>query len=248
MGVTKKHILSEIRRLTNESGGQPPGIKVFRRATGIKDTEWFGRYWPRWSEAVTEAGYPPNSWQQEIPEEELLERLANLALELGRFPVKAELMIKKKEDPTFPSHPVYQRRYGSLRAAANALFRYAEEKDDQALASICKDRVARTSGKRPQTAGDTNDIGSVYLMKSGAFFKIGRSNATGRRKYEIGIQLPETPKLVHEIKTDYPAELERYWHKRFANKRKNGEWFQLDADDVRCFKRRQAFIFDEYFH
>ena len=34
-------------------------------------------------------------------------------------------------------------------------------------------------------------FGYVYLLKSGRFFKIGRSNAVGRREYELAIQLPE---------------------------------------------------------
>lgn len=84
-------------------------------------------------------------------------------------------------------------------------------------------------------------------MKSGEFYKIGRSNAAGRREYEIGIQLPEKIKLVHEIRTDCPTTLEGYWHNRFAAKRKNGEWFDLDATDVRAFRSRKVFMFGEHF-
>lgn len=84
-------------------------------------------------------------------------------------------------------------------------------------------------------------------MKSGEFYKIGLSNASGRREYEIGIQLPEKLKLVHEIRTDCPAALESYWHNRFAAKRKNGEWFDLNGADVRAFKARKSFMFAEHF-
>ena len=83
------------------------------------------------------------------------------------------------------------------------------------------------------------EIGFVYLVKSGRFYKIGKSNAAGRRKYELALQLPERVVTVHVIRTDDPSGIEVYWHKRFDAQRKNGEWFDLNADDVAAFKRRK---------
>ena len=79
----------------------------------------------------------------------------------------------------------------------------------------------------------------VYLMKSGRFYKIGRSNSVERRNYDLGIKLPEDLSIVHKIKTDDPIGIEAYWHKRFEEKRKKGEWFDLSSDDVKAFKRRK---------
>lgn len=78
-----------------------------------------------------------------------------------------------------------------------------------------------------------------YLLKSGKYYKIGRSNSPGRREYELAIQLPERVKTVHTIKTDDPAGIESYWHQRFSNRRKNGEWFELRREDVSAFRRRK---------
>jgi hypothetical protein len=77
--------------------------------------------------------------------------------------------------------------------------------------------------------------GSVNLMRSGKHYKIGFSAHVGRRSYEVALQLPEKLEVVHEIETDGPEGIERYWHERFASKRANGEWFASSDADVAAF-------------
>jgi len=86
---------------------------------------------------------------------------------------------------------------------------------------------------------ETAEIGFVYLMKSGKYYKIGRSNDADRRAYELRIILPEKLEVIHKIKTDDPVGIEEYWHKRFKDKRKNGEWFELTKQDIEIFRRRK---------
>jgi hypothetical protein len=43
--------------------------------------------------------------------------------------------------------------------------------------------------------------------------------------------------LIYKIPTEAPEAAERFWHERFKAKRKRGEWFALNAADVKTFKR-----------
>ena len=107
--MDKAYILSEIKRTTQENGGKPPGRERFLRETGIKQTDWIGKHWVRWGDALKEAGYDTNQLQAAYPDELLLESFIALTREIGKFPVNAELRMKARTDKTFPSHGTFAR-------------------------------------------------------------------------------------------------------------------------------------------
>jgi Meiotically Up-regulated Gene 113 (MUG113) protein len=234
--VTKAHIVSEIVRTAKANKGVPLGRRQFYAETGIKETDWLGKHWARWGDAITEAGLTPNTLQVGYGEERLLERLASFARELGRFPGRNDIQLKARLDKGFP-HPTTFQRLGLKSELAAKLAKFCESKtgyDD--VREFCT--LATPEERGEQSAGVEETFGSVYLLKSGRFYKIGRSNAVGRRERELQIQLPERAASVHSIKTDDPVGIEDYWHRRFADRRKNGEWFELTSRDVAAFKRR----------
>ena len=108
------------------------------------------------------------------------------------------------------------------------------------VAAICRSVVAEAKKGAPQeqAPGADTQIGFVYLARMGKYHKIGHTGSLGRREYELALQLPEKLRLIHSIRTDDPAGIEAYWHKRFEHKRAKGEWFELSAQDVLAFKRR----------
>ena len=73
----------------------------------------------------------------------------------------------------------------------------------------------------------------------GKHYKIGKTFSIPRRHREIALELPEKLQPIHVIRTDDPAGIEAYWHKRFRAKCMNSEWFTLSAEDVRTFKKRK---------
>jgi len=234
--VDKEHILREIKRTAEDNGGKPLGYRKFTTETGIRPHEW-QKYWVKWSDALHEAGFRPNRWIRAYDDADLFEGYAQLAKELGHLPVFGELKIRSRTDSTFPSTEPFRR----LGAKAELVRRLREH----CLNHGGYDDVIRMCGaftpsnrRVPDDAGSRDPkIGFVYLMKSGRFYKIGHSDAPGRRQYDVAIQLPEKVDLIHKIPTEAPEAAERYWHERFKAKRKGGEWFALNAADVKTFRR-----------
>ena len=236
--MEKEQILAEIRKTA--INGTPLGRQRFEAETGIKGFDWSGRYWTRWSDAVRKAGYEPNVMQGPIPEEKLLHSLVSIIRELGRFPPTADLKLKSRNSPDFPSHNTFN-RLGRKASRARRVVDYCEAQDGlEDIADIARPFAASLSpDDKDPTPPQFDNYGYVYLMKSGKYYKIGRSISAEKRTYEIQLQLPEELKLVHEIKTDDPVGIEAYWHKRFSNKRVRGEWFSLTSQDVKTFRRRK---------
>jgi hypothetical protein len=237
--VTKTHILDEIRRTTAANGGTALGSRRFSAETGIREADWLGKFWARWSDALREAGFPPNQLRGAYDTTELLERYTRLAQELGRLPTANDLRLKDRVDPGFPNQKVFERLGTKAELIRQVLAFCKDRGEHEDVVRLCEAYTPRVEAPTNEVESLETEFGFVYLVKSGRFYKIGKSNAIGRREYELAIQLPERVKQVHVIRTDDPSGIEAYWHKRFEAKRQNGEWFDLNAGDVAAFKRRK---------
>lgn len=233
---SKEKIIGAYKRLVSEHGGELIGERVFRRDTGFSHHYWKGGYWRSWSAFQSDAGYAPNSATGKTPDEVLFRRFAELALERNELPTEADLMMKRKEDPSFPSKATY-RRWGSRDALLAKVAEFCEN-DEQFALVLDLYRRGISKGLDERLKSDAIK-GFVYLLRSGKSYKLGRTNAIGRRLRELAIQLPLKPDTVHVIETDDPEGIEQYWHRRFAEKRQEGEWFVLTPNDVIAFKRRR---------
>ena len=235
--VDRQHIIDEIRRTAEE--GRALGKGRFEQETGIKESDWMGRYWARWSDAIEEAGLEPNTLNQAFDLDAVTEALVQMIKELGKWPTHAERRLYKRQHQDTPSHNVYT-RLGRQREQAQAVLDYAETHDvSDEVVTICRE-LAKTHEVPLEASEKPPTKGYVYLLKSGAHYKIGHSNDPGRRAYEVRLVMPEPVNTLHTIETDDPEGIEAYWHRRFADRRAEGEWFRLNKEDVRAFKSRKT--------
>lgn len=236
--MTKDEILAEIRRTAKENGGKPLGAARFEQVTGITTYDWL-RHWPRFGDAQREAGFEPNKLNAAFSDEYLLKKAVDLTRELGKFPTYREMRTKRFNDPHFPDAKVFD-RFGTRAQilARVAAFARDDEKSNDVF-HLLEPLLARAQVQQTEEqASDATKYGFVYLVKGHpGEYKVGRTNLVDRRLSELGAVASVRQELVHEIKTDDPAGVEAYWHSRFAHKRMRGEWFKLNAADVKAFKR-----------
>jgi hypothetical protein len=238
--MDRQHIIREIQRTAKANGGVALGCRRFEEETGIRYHDWYGKHWTRWGDAVREAGFEPNRMTEAFGEPYLVEQLAILTRRLGRVPTLGDLRFATNNDPEFPSDTVFRRLGLKAQRAAHVLAYCEANPGNDDVAALW--RQVHTT-EPAADVGEAEDVpatvGYVYLLKHGSRreYKIGRTNNPLRREGELGIQLPEKCEPVHYIQTDDPEGVEAYWHRRFASKRKEGEWFALTPQDVRAFKR-----------
>ena len=238
--MTREFILEEIRKAAAGSGGVAPGQRQFESVTGIGSSQWRGKYWAKWSDAVTEAGLTPQRMIEANPDETVLGHLATLTRAKGRLPTYAELRMQRTLDKSFPDPSVFARLGAQqVRVARLRDFVSSIEAFNDVLA-VLPDVIeghSETVAEAPES--EMLRDGFVYMLKLGKHYKVGMTTDVPRRHRQVALELPEKPTVVHSIRTDDPEGIEAYWHRRFAKKQTNGEWFALDAADLKAFKRRK---------
>ena len=134
----KQRILNEIKRTAEANGGVPLGVSRFFQETGIKVTDWEGKFWVRWGDALREAGFEPNQFNAAFETNMLIEKFISFMRELGKFPVGRELKLKRQSDHDFPSANVFS-RLGSQQQLAAKIAGYCENREGfEDVIALCK--------------------------------------------------------------------------------------------------------------
>jgi Meiotically up-regulated gene 113 len=184
---------------------------------------------------LNQAGFSANEFQQKLDLSTIFPKFALAIRRFGREPTTAEFEMIRNADRDFPSFRSVIGQFESKSDLMSALKKWAETTDGF---SDCANLLPDYLQKQSSSTSPLKD-GFVYLIKSGQFYKIGRGDELEKRVKQIRTALPDASTLEHSIRTDDPSGIETYWHRRFADKRANGEWFKLTLQDVAAFKKRK---------
>jgi hypothetical protein len=97
----------------------------------------------------------------------------------------------------------------------------------------------RITGTLPEgyRRGQSQEIpGYIYVIKSKYGYKIGKTVNLKDRTRLFEVKLPFPIEVVHSAYFDDYTAAEGYFHRMFASKRLEGEWFELNNDDLEAIK------------
>jgi len=144
----------------------------------------------------------------------------------------------------------------ALRALNQKVWPLRDEKQHASLEALWMNaEVAletKTKRKKKQAWAKTRKtskrVGYVYILRSSSgYYKIGRTKNPDDRLKTFSVKLPFEVEYEHVIATDDMVELEKAFHMLFEKKRVEGEWFDLNAEDIEILKLSDTHeYYDEY--
>lgn len=231
------HILNEIRRLATQMG-KPPGAALFAKETLIAEQQWKDKFWPRWGDALTDAGFGPAPVNPKLRADEVLAKIVEACRSFGKVPTYAEMDTYRRTHPDLPGNKIIAKHFSDRAGLVLALEHLASSNPDYADIKAFLPRHV-PAPRVPAVREIKSNDGFVYLIKSGGHYKIVQTDKADRALNELGIALPVNATVLHTISTDDPPGIEAYWHNRFKHKRSPGDWFKLSATDIAAFQKRK---------
>ena len=240
--MTKEQAIIIAQDLAAKNGGKI-SFRSFIEEAGIPQQRLRKALWfPGWNKFLQEIGLSTKEFFNErTPNSDIVSAVAELVKRLKHWPTEDEFVKEKKVNSAFPDVSLIRRakKSGTLRLH---LEHYRPEDETCAIVRDIAKRLPVAANEDEADDSDTSMRvqGFVYMLRNGRRYKIGFTNSPVRRFREVRIELPDETIQVHTIPTDDPKGIEDYWHRRFASKQiRDTEFFELDANDIRAFKRRK---------
>ena len=239
-------LIAQLQRIARENGGRPPGERGFFSEARLTKRHLWDAGIRSYGDLCELAGYKRNRLTQQMTPDQLFEPLAVLAAKLKRFPDHTDREMAHGKDAAFPSYEAYRTAQNKSGRLDRQLLEWCRSRPQHSKAlGILEEHVSRQD-LRPQKLRQGARVvkGYVYLLRYGGRgrdYKLGMTDQVDRRHSQISAMFPGDLHTVHVIETDDPVGIERYWLRRFEDKRVENkkEIFRLAPEDIAAFKTRK---------
>jgi len=232
-----EELKSEALRLSVSLGGKTPSRVELAKVMKRSEYSYYG---------LTDAGFQkyceftPNKsgLDQKVSDESLLSHLLSVCMEEEVIPKQLTLKMWVREGK-IPTHTM-QRRFNGMCGIQESLLRYAIKEN-------LEDKISNLQGwtidVELMIKNQFNDLSTsrneecfVYVMRDlrNKSHKIGISKHPSTRERTLQSEQPLTELIASKkyINRKIASAIEKALHDVYNHKRKRGEWFDLNEDDL----------------
>jgi hypothetical protein len=235
--MTKDYIKEAYAKLKAKLDRQP-SLNEFHEQTTVSPWYLLKGGFRTFSQLVEEMGDTPKEFSNKSKsKEEFLINYGNMVKQLGYKPTTSDWAFNKGK----PAVSNYMKKFELAKWADMATLFVEYAKDLEEWSVVVKLLPERTSSNTSIVfEKKQNDECYVYFMydTKTCCYKIGISNEPDWREKTLQSEKPSI-KLIAEkkfVNRRIAANIEKALHDSYSHKRKRGEWFQLDREDIEEIK------------
>lgn len=229
--MTKEYIKEAYEKLKKKLGRQPSSTEFYDNTT-VSLHHLLNGGFRTYSQLVEEMGDAPKSFfRTVITEDSYLISYGNMVRQLNRIPSTTDWVFHKGA----PHMSNYMKKFKVTRwiHIANKFHDYAKDKAEwKDIIGLLPEANAKPQIILPKD----NEECYVYFMlddKNG-YYKIGISNEPEWREKTLQSEKPSIKLIAAKkfVNRRIAANFEKALHDSYSHRRKRGEWFQLDQEDI----------------
>ena len=233
--MTEEYIKEAYDKLRKKLGRQP-GINEFYDKTNV--TAWYllKAGFRTYSQLVETMGDTPRTFSDNTKsKEEYYTSYGNLIRQIKQIPSTTDWTYNK----CLPSVTNFKRKFNINKWSdmATEFFNYAKDKEEWAdtipLISIPKQIV------QPTLVSEKEECFVYFMFDTKSLcYKIGISNEPDWREKTLQSEKPSIKLICAKkfVNRRIAANIEKALHDSYSHKRKRGEWFELDKEDIEEIK------------
>lgn len=233
--MTKEYIKEAYERLRKNLGRQPTDDEFYQN-TNVTHRQLIKAEFRTYSQLVEEMGDTPRTFKNNTKDkDEFYVSYGDMVRQMKRIPSTVDWEYAKR----LPSVSSYKKKFGLAKwqDMMEKFLEYAEEKEEwQDVIPL----FPKTTIETKEIKSANNQECYVYFMHDTKTlcYKIGISNEPDWRERTLQSEKPSIKLIAAKkfVNRRIAANIEKALHESYSHKRKRGEWFNLDQEDIEEIK------------